>query len=218
MKLNLQTFPDKIIRWFKFQIVTFFYFLVQNFRVRLTLINELVTLRFIDEAKNILLLGPSGVGKTHIAISLGYKATTERIKTKFITTSDLLLQLENADTANKLNDYLKRAIYPNKLLIIDEFGYIKFNEKNIELIHFVLSNGIEVALEISSIEEAVLAENLGAKFLIIENQKLANKVQRIAEHYLFDSKILVLINNPHEIEEIAKLRIDGAILKNHIVH
>ena len=53
-----------------------------------------------------------------------YKATTERIKTKFITTSDLLLQLENADTANKLNDYLKRAIYPNKLLIIDKFGYL----------------------------------------------------------------------------------------------
>ena len=96
--------------------------------------------------------------------------------------------------------------------------FIKFSEKNIELIYFVLSNGIETALEVVSIEEAILAENLGAKFLIIENQKLANKVQRIAEHYLFDSKILVLINNPHEIEEIAKLRIDGAILKNHIVH
>ncbi len=96
--------------------------------------------------------------------------------------------------------------------------YIKFSEKNIELIYFVLSNGIETALEISSIEEAVLAENLGAKFLIIENQKLALEVQKIAEHYLFDSKILVLISNPQEIEQIAKLRIDGVILKNHIVH
>ena len=108
-----------------------------------TLINELLTLRFIDEAKNILLLGPSGVGKTHIAISLGYKATTERIKTKFITTSDLLLQLENADTANKLNDYLKRAIYPNKLLIIDEFGYIKFNEKQANLFFQIINKCYE---------------------------------------------------------------------------
>jgi hypothetical protein len=96
--------------------------------------------------------------------------------------------------------------------------FIKFSEKNIELIYFVISNEVETALEVVSIEEAILAENLGAKFLVIENQKLAIEVQKLAEHYLFDSKILVLINNPHEIEEIVKLRIDGAILSNHIIH
>jgi DNA replication protein DnaC len=53
------------------------------------------------------------------------------------------LQLENADTANKLNDYLKRAIYPNKLLIIDEFGYIKFNEKQANLFFQIINKCYE---------------------------------------------------------------------------
>jgi len=48
-----------------------------------TQLNELATLGFIDKTQNILLLGPSGVGKTHIAIALGYLATQQRIKTKY---------------------------------------------------------------------------------------------------------------------------------------
>jgi DNA replication protein DnaC len=62
-------------------------------KVDKALINEILTMRFIDESKNIILLGPSGVGKTHLALSIGYAATQKRIKTKFITASDLVLQL-----------------------------------------------------------------------------------------------------------------------------
>lgn len=93
-----------------------------------TLINELLTLSFVDKTKNILLLGPSGVGKTHIAIALGYAATQKRIKTKFITISDLMLQLESNKHNATLDNYLKRVIYSPRLLIIDEFGYIKLSE------------------------------------------------------------------------------------------
>jgi DNA replication protein DnaC len=49
------------------------------------------------------LLGPSGVGKTHLAISLGYLATQRLIKTRFIAASDLMLQLSAAHRQNKLN-------------------------------------------------------------------------------------------------------------------
>lgn len=93
-----------------------------------TLINELLTLRFIDQTQNILLLGPSGVGKTHIAIALGYASTQKRIKTKFVTISDLMLQLEASKYNATLDNYLRRVIYSPRLLIIDEFGYIKLNE------------------------------------------------------------------------------------------
>ena len=92
-----------------------------------TLISELLTLRFVDKTKNILLLGPSGVGKTHIALALGYAATQKRIKTKFITISDLMLQLESSKYNSTLDNYLKRVIYSPRLLIIDEFGYIKLD-------------------------------------------------------------------------------------------
>jgi len=89
----------------------------------------LLTLRFIDECKNILLFGPSGVGKTHLATAIAYAVTQQRIKTKFITAGDLMIQLEAASATNRLDNYFKRTIGIPRVLVIDEFGYVKFNEK-----------------------------------------------------------------------------------------
>jgi DNA replication protein DnaC len=108
-----------------------------------TLINELLTMRFIDENKNILLFGPSGVGKTHLALALGYAAAQYRIKTKFITVSDLMLQLESAKYTNNLDNYLKRVINASKLLIIDEFGYLKLNEIQANLFFQIVNKKYE---------------------------------------------------------------------------
>jgi DNA replication protein DnaC len=55
-------------------------------------------LTFIARAENIVLLGPSGVGKTHVASALALKATQAGIKTRFITAADLMLQLALART------------------------------------------------------------------------------------------------------------------------
>ena len=66
------------------------------------------------------------VGKTHLATAIVYAATQQRIKTKFITASDLMIQLESAQSQNKIDSYLKRAIGIPRLLVIDEFGYVKF--------------------------------------------------------------------------------------------
>lgn len=104
---------------------------------------ELSTLAFIERTENILLLGPSGVGKTHLAIALGYLATQERIKTRFITISDLLLQLESARIANRLEHYFKRIISVNRLLILDEFGYIKLNETQANMLFSVINKKYE---------------------------------------------------------------------------
>ena len=106
-------------------------------------LNELATLAFVERTENILLLGPSGVGKTHLAIALGYLATQERIKTRFMTVADLLLQLESAKLSNKLDYYFKRVIGINRLLILDEFGYIKLNETQANLLFQVINKKYE---------------------------------------------------------------------------
>src|SRR6185312_3862515 len=65
-------------------------------------IQELASLAFIERSENVVLLGPSGTGKTHIAIALGYAATQAGIKVRFITAADLLLILTTAHRQNQL--------------------------------------------------------------------------------------------------------------------
>lgn len=106
-------------------------------------IMELSTLRFMGNKENLILLGPSGTGKTHLAISLGYLATQQRYKVKFTTTADLLLQLEAAQLQNKLDTYFSKVLCHASLLIIDEFGYIKLNENQANLLFQVINRRYE---------------------------------------------------------------------------
>lgn len=90
------------------------------------LIQELSSLSFIERNENIVLVGPSGVGKTHLAIALGYLATQRLVKTRFVAASDLMLQLSAAHRQGKLEEFIKRTVMAPRLLIIDEIGYLPF--------------------------------------------------------------------------------------------
>lgn len=91
-------------------------------------IKELFSLTFVERKENIILLGPSGVGKTHIAIALGYAATQAGIRVRFVSAADLLLNLEIAAKQDRLKDAMRRVVGHSKLLIIDELGYLPINK------------------------------------------------------------------------------------------
>lgn len=108
-----------------------------------TQFTELGGLAFVERAENVVLIGPSGIGKTHLAIALGYRAAQSGIKTRFITAADLMLQLGAAQRQGRLKDYFNRAILGPKLLIVDEIGYLPFGREEANLFFQVVAKRYE---------------------------------------------------------------------------
>jgi DNA replication protein DnaC len=106
-------------------------------------ISELGGLAFIGRHENIVLLGPSGVGKTHIASSLAFKATQAGMKTRFITAADLMIQLSVAKAQGRITEYMNRAVIGPRLLVIDELGYLPFGREEANLFFHVIAKRYE---------------------------------------------------------------------------
>lgn len=83
---------------------------------------------------------------------------------------------------------------------------------DLNIMDYCFRNNIKYAVKISKISESVFANNLNAKYIIIE-QSISKEIQNIAENYMFDSKIIVIINNDDEIDNVANQGIDGVIYK-----
>ena len=105
-------------------------------------IKELATGRFIADADNVLLLGPPGVGKTHLAVGLGLQACASGYRTTFTTASSLIASLVKAYQENRLEEKLKLLVQP-KLLIIDEIGYLPVERLGANLFFQLVSRRYE---------------------------------------------------------------------------
>lgn len=90
------------------------------------------SLRFLENNNNILLIGNSGVGKTHLATAIGMAAAKKRVSTYFIKCHDLIMQLKKAQLENRLDTRIKH-FSKYKLLIIDEIGYLPIGEEEAKM-------------------------------------------------------------------------------------
>lgn len=104
---------------------------------------ELATLAFVERAENVVLLGPSGVGKTHLATALAMRAIHAGIKTRFLSAADLMLQLASANGQGRLREYFNRAVLGPRLLIVDELGYLPFGREEASLFFNVVAKRYE---------------------------------------------------------------------------
>ncbi len=101
-------------------------------------VEELLTLRFIDEGSNAVLVGPNGLGKTMLLRNLAHQSTLQGHTVRFTTASDMLADLAAQESSVALSRRLRRYTQP-RLLCVDEVGYLSYSGRYADLLFEVVT-------------------------------------------------------------------------------
>ena len=104
--------------------------------------HQLTSLDFIDRHEDLVLYGPVGTGKTHLAIAIGRAACQDKVPVRFFTVSSLVMRLRRAKQDNRLDKELAQ-IGKARLIILDELGYLPIDEEGSRLLFQVISDSYE---------------------------------------------------------------------------
>jgi DNA replication protein DnaC len=153
---------------------------------------DFLTLRFIEANENIVFLGPSGVGKTHLATSIGIEAAKKRTSAYFIKCHDLIQNLKKARLENRLESRLKHYT-KYKLLIIDEIGYLPIDAEDAKLFFQLIDMRYEK-------RSTILTTNVNFKAWdeIFQEPKLANAIlDRILHH----ATVVTIVGDSYRLKD-----------------
>ena len=150
-------------------------------------------LDFINKCENILFVGSPGVGKSHLATSIGIEAAKQRVSTYFISCNDLVLQLKRAHIENRLEQRLKFfARY--RLLIIDEVGFLPLDELSSKLLFQIISRRYEKSSTIITTNKSL--SKWGEVF---GDPVIANA---ILDRLLHHSKVINIVGRSYRTKDI----------------
>lgn len=153
---------------------------------------DFLTLRFIEQKENIVFLGSSGVGKTHLATSIGIAAAKKRTSTYFIKCHELIQNLKKALLENRLESRLKHYS-KYKLLIIDEIGYLPIDTEDAKLFFQLIDMRYEK-------KSTIFTTNINFKAWdeVFQEPKLANAIlDRILHH----ATVVPIVGDSYRIKD-----------------